>query len=281
MADRAPADFSRSLADISLADVIVGSDSLLPGVTAGQVRDLAAALASVEAAAVANWCARTAAEYAAIRQQFGRAIGSFQAVKHLCATMFCRAETAAVLAWDAARAIGEAPDELPLTAAAAAAYSLDAAVDNAKDCIQVLGGIGFTWEHDAHLYLRRAFALRQLLGGSAHWRDRAATLAAAGARRRLAVDDTLTTDAAAGELAEVRQAASAVATKIAELPPDVQRRALADSGYAAPSWPAPYGLDASPAAGLIIDAALARAGLARPDLVIGGWAVPGNSRSRQ
>jgi alkylation response protein AidB-like acyl-CoA dehydrogenase len=275
VADRAPADFSRSLAGVSLADVIVGSDALLPGVTAGQVRDLAAALASVEAAAVANWCSRTAAEYAAIRQQFGRAIGSFQAVKHLCAAMFCRAESAAVLAWDAARAIDDAPDELSIAAAAAAAYGLDAAVDNAKDCIQVLGGTGFTWEHDAHLYLRRAIALRQLFGGSAPWRDRAAMLAAAGARRRhLAVDDTLTTDATTGELAEVRRAARAVATKIAELPPAEWRHALADSGYAAPSWPAPYGLDASPAARLVIDAELASAGLARPDIVIGGWAVP-------
>ena len=274
VADRAPADFSRSLADVSLADVIVGTDSLLTGVMAGQVRDLAAALASVEAAAVANWCSCAAAEYAAIRQQFGRAIGSFQAVKHLCAAMFCRAESAAVLAWDAARAIDDAPNELSLAAAAAAAYSLDAAVDNAKDCIQVLGGIGFTWEHDAHLYLRRAIALRQLLGGSAHWRDRAATLATAGARRRLAMDDALTTDATTGELAEVREAARAVATKIAELPQEDQRRALADSGYAAPSWPAPYGLDSSPAGRLVIDAELARTGLARPDIVVGGWAVP-------
>ena len=87
--------------------------------------------------------------------------------------MLCRAERAAALAWDAARAADEAPDEHPLAAAAAAALALDAAVDNAKDCIQVLGGIGFTWEHDAHLYLRRALALRQLLGGSAAWRARA------------------------------------------------------------------------------------------------------------
>ncbi len=84
--------------------------------------------------------------------------------------MACRAERAAALAWDAARAADEAPGEHPFAAAAAAALALDDAVDNAKDCIQVLGGIGFTWEHDAHLYLRRALALRQLLGGSRAWR---------------------------------------------------------------------------------------------------------------
>jgi 3-oxochol-4-en-24-oyl-CoA dehydrogenase len=87
------------------------------------------------------------------------------------------------LAWDAARTADEAPGEHPLTAAAAAALALDDAVDNAKDCIQVLGGIGFTWEHDAHLYLRRALALRVLLGGSAPWRARVATLAAGGRRQ--------------------------------------------------------------------------------------------------
>ena len=96
--------------------------------------------------------------------------------------MACRAERAAALAWGAARAADEAPAEHPLAAAAAAALALDDAVDNAKDCIQVLGGIGFTWEHDAHLYLRRALALRQLLGGSPAWRTRAATLAAAAPR---------------------------------------------------------------------------------------------------
>jgi alkylation response protein AidB-like acyl-CoA dehydrogenase len=97
--------------------------------------------------------------------------------------MACRAERAAALAWDAARAADEAPAEHPFAAAAAAALALDDAVDNAKDCIQVLGGIGFTWEHDAHLYLRRALTLRQLLGGSRPWRNRLAVLAANGRPR--------------------------------------------------------------------------------------------------
>ena len=152
-------------------------DRLLPGLDTARVRDLAATLYAAEAAGVAAWCCGTAADYARTRRQFDRPIGSFQAVKHLCATMACRAERAAALAWDAARAADEAPAEHPLAAAAAAALALDDAVDNAKDCIQVLGGIGFTWEHDAHLYLRRALALRQLLGGSPAWRTRAATLA--------------------------------------------------------------------------------------------------------
>ncbi len=263
------ADFSRSLADITLADVVAGPADILPGVTTGHVRDLAAALFAAEAAAVTGWCTRTAAEYAAIRQQFGRPIGAFQAVKHLCASMACRAESAAVLAWDAVRSVDDGPAGLALPAAAAAAFCLDAGVDVAKDCIQVLGGIGFTWEHDAHLYLRRAVAIRQLLGGSAAWRDRAAVLAGSGARRQLTMGDAPDDDGAAA----VRVAARQAAARVAGLPAAEQRVALADAGYAAPSWPPPYGLAATPADCLVIDEELATAGLARPDLVIGGWAL--------
>ena len=189
-----PVDFSRELATVQL-DTVVPAECLRPGLDTQRVRDLAATLFAAEAAGVAAWCSGTAAGYAGIRRQFGQPIGSFQAVKHLCATMACRAERAAALAWDAARAADEAPGQTPqartpqaqtpraehsFAAAAAAALALDDAVDNAKDCIQVLGGIGFTWEHDAHLYLRRALALRQLLGGTPAWRKRLAALAAIG-----------------------------------------------------------------------------------------------------
>jgi len=270
LTQRAPADFSRAVADIALDGVAPRPDQVLTGISIGMVRDRAATLFAVEAAAVASWCARTAAEYAVVRQQFGRPIGAFQAVKHLCAGMLCRAETAAALAWDAARAVDDAPGELPLIAAAAAAVNLDAAVDTAKDCIQVLGGIGFTWEHDAHLYLRRALALRQLLGGSAPWRERAARLALSGMRRQLLLDDAEIT----GALAAVKREAAHLAARVGALTKTQQRLALADSGYAAPAWPPPYGLAASPGALLVIDDELGKAGVSRPDLVIGGWAIP-------
>jgi alkylation response protein AidB-like acyl-CoA dehydrogenase len=266
-----PADFSRSLGDIAADAVTVAAGQILPGLTEPGVRNLTAALASAEAAAVASWCSRTAAEYAAIRHQFGRPIGAFQAVKHLCAQMLCRAETASVLAWDAARAVADGPDALALVAAAAAAHAIDAAVANAKDCIQVLGGIGFTWDHDAHLYLRRAISLRQLLGGTSSWRIQTARLAAGGARRTLALTADHDAD---GELAPTRLAARRIAGSVRRLPAADQRRALADAGYAAPGWPPPYGLGATAAARLVIDDELSAAGLARPDIGIGGWAIP-------
>jgi 3-oxochol-4-en-24-oyl-CoA dehydrogenase len=153
-------DFSRGLASVRLDDATA---EVIDGLTTQNVRDMAATLFAAEAVGVAAWCSRTATAYAKTRRQFGKLIGEFQAIRHLCAWMHCRTERAGALAWDAARAADEAPDRHPAAASAAAARVLDDAVENAKDCIQVLGGIGFTWEHDAHLYLRRALALRALL----------------------------------------------------------------------------------------------------------------------
>jgi 3-oxochol-4-en-24-oyl-CoA dehydrogenase len=254
-------DLSRSVTEVHLDGV--GAERL-PGVTTARVRDLAATLAAAEASGIAAWCLGTAVDYAKIREQFGKPIGSFQAIKHLCAEMLCRAETAAAVAWDAAEAAGD-PDQHPLAAAVAAAVALDAAVENAKDCIQVLGGIGYTWEHDAHLYLRRAVVLRQWLGGTDRWRQQVLALTTAGTRRVLHIEF----DAEQRRAAVRRQAES-----IAAAPEADRRRLLAESGFLAPHWPSPYGCDAEPELQLLIDEELARAGVVRPDLVIAGWAIP-------
>ncbi|MBJ8345914.1 acyl-CoA dehydrogenase [Antrihabitans sp. YC2-6] len=260
-----PVDRSVGLATIRCENLTVAADRVVSGVRPGLVTDLAATLVAAEAAGVAGWCLDTAVEYAKIREQFGRKIGSFQAIKHLCAEMLCRVEGARAVAWDAAVA-AEDDHELPIAAAVAAAVVLDAAVENAKDCMQVLGGIGFTWEHDAHFYLRRAIALRQLLGGSAHWRARVTELTRSGARRRPGVD----LSGVESSRAEIR----ASAESIAQLPAAERRVALADSGLLAPHWPQPYGRSADAAEQLLIAEELGRADVTRPDLVIGGWAVP-------
>jgi alkylation response protein AidB-like acyl-CoA dehydrogenase len=257
----AATDFSRTAAEVHLHGAAA---QLLPGITSDRVRELAATLAAAEAAGVASWALRTAVDHARVREQFGRPIGSFQAVKHLCAEMLCRAESAAAAAWDAAVVASDA-DQHPLAAAVAAVTALDAAVENAKDCIQVLGGIGYTWEHDAHLYLRRAVALRQWLGGTDRWRQRALAVTASGARRILHVEL---------DVEQERPAVRAQAEAIAATPAEQRRRALADCGYLAPHFPPPYGLAAGPALQLLIDEELACAGISRPDLVIAGWAIP-------
>ena len=148
----------------------------------------------------------------------------------------------------------------------AAAAGIEAAKANAKDCIQVLGGIGITWEHDAHLYLRRAYGIAHFLGGGRRWLRRVAALTQQGVRRELHVD--------LDSVAHLRPEIASAVAEVAALPAEKQQVALADSGLLAPHWPRPYGREAGPAEQLLIDQELAAAGVTRPDLVIGWWAVP-------
>lgn len=255
-------DFSRPLAKVSLRDV----PSTPLGVSRRRFEDLTATVLAAEAAGVAGWLQDTAVEYAKVREQFGRPIGSFQAVKHMCAEMLLRSRQAAVAAGDAAAAADGDDDQLSVAAAVAAAAGIGAATANAKDAIQVLGGIGITWEHDAHLYLRRAYGLAQFLGGRGHWLRRVAELTVGGVRRNLHVD--------LDSVADLRPEITAAVAEVVALPPEKRQVALADSGLLAPHWPRPYGRDASPAEQLLIDQELTAAGVQRPDLVIGWWAVP-------
>ena len=135
---------------------------------------------------------------------------------------------------DAARAAGTADDrQLSIAAAIAASIGIEAAKANVKDCIQVLGGIGITWEHDAHLYLRRAYGIGQFLGGPARWLRRTAELTQAGVRRRLSID--------LSEVADLRPEIAEAVAGVAALPDDKRQAALAEAGLLAPHWPAPYG----------------------------------------
>ncbi|MFI0407447.1 acyl-CoA dehydrogenase family protein [Actinomadura sp. 3N508] len=120
-------------------------------------------------------------EYAKVRHQFGRPIGSFQAIKHRCADMFVLVESARSAVLNAAAAADERPEELPAAAALAKAYCSDAFFHTAGEAIQLHGGIGFTWEHDAHLYFKRAQGSRQLFGAPERHRERLAALAITGA----------------------------------------------------------------------------------------------------
>ncbi|MEU4433339.1 acyl-CoA dehydrogenase [Nocardia rhamnosiphila] len=270
-----PLDLTTPLARVRCTEVRIDPDAVFTPDYA--VEDLLVALVVAELAGVTGWCLTTAVDYAKVREQFGRQIGSFQAVKHICAWMLCRTELIRSVAADAAAAVDSGGAELPIAAAIAAAISLDAAVDTAKDCIQVLGGIGFTWEHDAHLYLRRATALRQLLGGAPYWRARVTELTRAGKRRTTGADRVFADAALAGDETDTEVATDELAAevaRIAALPAGQQRGALADAGLIMPHWPQPYGRGADPMTGLVISEELRRTGLTVPDLTIGGWAIP-------
>ena len=258
-----PTDFSRPLARVVLDSAPA---EVLP-VSRQRVEDLAATVLAAEAAGLARWMLRTATEYAKVREQFGKPIGSFQAIKHMCAEMLLRSEQASVAAADAAAAVADPDDQqLSIAAAIAAATGIEAAKANAKDCIQVLGGIGITWEHDAHLYLRRAYGISRFLGGRSRWLRRIATLTQRGVRRELHID--------LDSVEHLRPEIAAAAAEVAALPAEKRQVALAEAGLLAPHWPRPYGRDASPAEQLLIDQELAAAGVERPDLVIGWWAAP-------
>ncbi|MFF5803362.1 acyl-CoA dehydrogenase [Streptomyces sp. NPDC012746] len=260
------ADPTRPTAEVRARGVVVAPGRLLE-LDAALVRDLACALFAADACGTAAWALHTAAEYAKVREQFGRPIGRFQGVKHLCADMLVRLEQARALAWDAANSMDEAPDVRSLVAALAAGTALDAAYSCAKDCIQILGGIGFTWEHDAHVYLRRALVARQLLGSGDGHRLRAVRLAAAGARRELRLELPARAEA-------YRAKARAAIEDARGLDPAAARRVLAPTGYAAPYLPPPYGLGAGPVEQLVVQQVLRAAGVKVADLGIATWVVP-------
>jgi alkylation response protein AidB-like acyl-CoA dehydrogenase len=259
-------DFSRPLARVVLTSAPASPLVLSPE----RVENLTATVLAAEAAGLTRWSLDTAVAYAKVREQFGKPIGSFQAVKHLCAEMLCRAEQAQVAAADAARAAGDCDDrQFAIAAALAASVGIAAAKANVKDCIQVLGGIGCTWEHDAHLYLRRAHSIGCFLGGPERWLRRITALTQDGVRRRLDLD--------LSDLKEVRDQRPEIAAAVAEvaaLPEEKRQVALAEAGLQAPHWPAPHGRGASPAEQLLIDQEMSAAGVVRPDLVIGWWAAP-------
>ena len=256
-------DFSRPLARA----VLTSAPASVLDAPADWVTDLTATVLSAEAAGITRWTLDTAVAYAKVREQFGKPIGSFQAIKHLCAEMLCRTEQVAVAAADAARAANDGDHrQLSIAAAIAAGIGIDAAKANAKDCIQVLGGIGITWEHDAHLYLRRAYGIGQFLGGPARWLRRTAELTSAGVRRDLSID--------LSDVADLRPEIADAVAGVASLPDDKRQAKLAEAGLLAPHWPAPYGRGAGPAEQLLIDQEMSSAGVIRPDLVIGWWAAP-------
>ena len=271
-------DKVRRVARIEAREVVVPADRVLEGLAGVDVTDLAAVLFGAEAVGAAAWCVRVAADYAKVRAQFGRPIGQFQGVKHMCARMLVALEQARAVVWDAARALDEAAaagadacDAMTagarLAAAIAAVIATDAAVRCAQDCIQVHGGIGYTWEHDAHLYYRRVLTLRALTGSPTRRAERVAEMAFAGAARGLDVDLPV-------EAAPMRERIRDEIAAIAPLDHDEQVGRLADDGLVMPHLPEPWGRDASPLEQILIQQELRAAGVRPPALVIGAWVVP-------
>ena len=172
-------DLTRPLADLEFDGVPAvqlgdgGADA------AGALRamlDRAVGYLAMEQVGAAQACLDMSVEYAKSRHQFGRAIGSFQAIKHMCADMLVAVESAKSAAYHLAAALDEDPAEVSTAAALAKSYCSEAFYQCAADAIQIHGGIGFTWEHDAHLYFKRAKSSELIFGDPVEHRGRLADI---------------------------------------------------------------------------------------------------------
>jgi len=261
-------DPTRRSGRVRLQNVSVTADDILPGARESALAR-ARTLLAAEAVGGATDCVEAAVDYAKVRQQFGRTIATFQAVKHHCANMLVASESAVAAVWDAARAAQEdsAEDEAQfrLVAAAAAALAFPAYARNAELNVQVHGGIGFTWEHDAHLHLRRALVIAALFGGDAPAAD-VFDRTAAGAARDNSLD-------LPPEAEELRTRIRADAASLAALEKTAQREKLIETGYVMPHWPKPWGLAADAVEQLVIEEEFRAAGVKRPDYGITGWVI--------
>ena len=261
-------DPTRRSGRVRLDSVSVTADDTLPGARESALAR-ARTLLAAEAVGGAADCVDAAVDYAKVRQQFGRTIATFQAVKHHCANMLVAAESAIAAVWDASRAAAEDSSEdeaqFRLLAAVAAALAFPAYARNAELNIQVHGGIGFTWEHDAHLHLRRALVTAALLGGDAPARD-VFDRTAAGAVRANSLD-------LPPEAEELRTRIRADAAEIAALDKNAQRDKLIATGYVMPHWPKPWGRAADAVEQLVTEEEFRAAGIKRPQYSITAWVI--------
>ncbi|MCU1386728.1 MAG: acyl-CoA dehydrogenase protein, partial [Ilumatobacteraceae bacterium] len=227
--------------------------------------DLSRLILSAEAVGLARECTNSAAEYAKARVQFGRPIAMYQAVKHHCANMLVATELATSAVWDAARAAESGGDQLTFAAAVAATLAAPAADLCANLSTQVHGGIAITWEHDAHLYMRRATTLLSLL------RPDAAAADLVGLTRRGITRAKIVR--LPPEAEPIREEVKAFAASIAGLPAADQRTRLIETGYVMPHWPLPFGRAAGAIEQLVIEQEFAKAGVQRPSYGITGWNI--------
>jgi 3-oxochol-4-en-24-oyl-CoA dehydrogenase len=265
----------RPIAHVRANAVEVGEDAALSNLSMTTAHALMSTLLSAEAIGVARWATDTASQYAKIREQFGRPIGQFQAIKHKCAEMIADTERATAAVWDAARAIDEASQNnwdiaaarVEFAAAVAATLAPAAAQRCTQDCIQVHGGIGFTWEHDTNVYYRRALMLAACFGRSSEYPQRVVHTATSTGMRPVDIDLDPETEKVR---AEIR--ADVAAFKAMER--EERTVAIAEGGWVLPYLPRPWGRAAGPVEQVIIAQEFTAAQVRRPQVGIAAWLIP-------
>lgn len=260
----------RPIAHIRANAVDVSDDALLSNLTMTTAHALMSTLLSAEAVGVARWATDTASAYAKIREQFGRPIGQFQAIKHKCAEMIADTERATAAVWDAARALddaGESSSDVEFAAAVAATLAPATAQRCTQDCIQVHGGIGFTWEHDTNVYYRRALMLAACFGRGSEYPQRVVDTATTAGMRPVDIDLDPSTE-------KLRAQIRAEVAALKAMPREPRTVAIAEGGWVLPYLPKPWGRAASPVEQIIIAQEFTAGRVKRPQIAIATWIVP-------
>lgn len=260
----------RPIAHVRANAVDVSDDALLSNLTMTTAHALMSTLLSAEAVGVARWATDTASAYAKIREQFGRPIGQFQAIKHKCAEMIADTERATAAVWDAARALddaGESSSDVEFAAAVAATLAPATAQRCTQDCIQVHGGIGFTWEHDTNVYYRRALMLAACFGRGSEYPQRVVDTATTAGMRPVDIDLGPSTE-------KLRAQIRAEVAALKAMPREPRTVAIAEGGWVLPYLPKPWGRAASPVEQIIIAQEFTAGRVKRPQIAIATWIVP-------
>lgn len=265
----------RPVARIRADGAEVSTDRVLSAVPHSAGRAIITTLLSAEAVGIALWATETASEYAKIREQFGRPIGQFQAIKHKCAEMIATTERATAAVWDAARAIdeaaandwGDASTHYQFAAAVAATLAPVAAQHCAQDCIQVHGGIGFTWEHDTNVYYRRTLGLVAAFGHTSQFGQRVFDTATTTGMRTLDIDLDPETE-------QLRAEIRAEVAGLKAIPREERNAAIAEGGWVQPHLPRPWGRASDPVEQIIIAQEFSTGLVKRPQMGIAAWLIP-------
>lgn len=260
----------RPIAHVRANAVDVSDDALLSNLTMTTAHALMSTLLSAEAVGVARWATDTASAYAKIREQFGRPIGQFQAIKHKCAEMIADTERATAAVWDAARALddaGESSSDVEFAAAVAATLAPATAQRCTQDCIQVHGGIGFTWEHDTNVYYRRALMLAACFGRGSEYPQRVVDTATTAGMRPVDIDLDPSTE-------KLRAQIRAEVAALKAMPREPRTVAIAEGEWVLPYLPKPWGRAASPVEQIIIAQEFTAGRVKRPQIAIATWIVP-------
>ncbi|MEO3758917.1 acyl-CoA dehydrogenase [Mycobacterium sp. B14F4] len=263
----------RPVAHVRANAIEVADDRVLGNLSRPLARALISTLLSAECIGVARWATDTASAYAKIREQFGRPIGQFQAIKHKCAGMIADTERATAAVWDAARAIDEHRESgaqesaFEFAAAVAATLAPEAAQHCAQDCIQVHGGIGFTWEHDTNVYYRRALVLAAGFGRHADYPQQVVDVATSTGMRKLDIDLDPETE-------KLRDEIRAEVAALKDIPREERITAIAEGGWVQPHLPKPWGRAAGPVEQIIIAQEFETGRVKRPQMGIAAWIIP-------